>query len=324
MVAAVIHHNRLYYVNAGDSRAYLIREGNFYRLTRDHTLVQQKLDAGILTPEAAELDPERNVITRSLGAAPQIQVDAFPPLELQPGDVVLLCSDGLTDMVAEADLPRLIGAQSPRQAARKLIAAANRAGGADNISVVLARVGGKPHGKNGAGALSKSLGLESLRADWFKMRRGQRLALSLLAALVILTVMLICGIIGWNLVGPKNGDNGTVVDPTPAVTAPAVEETGDATATPEQTPPEEEGTQNGGARPTSTPFLTSTPTPIPALLMPQGPTVTHTPTPTPTSTQTLTPSPEPGNGGNQCSGTLPDCRGKDPVCENGEWRCPEN
>ena len=307
MVAAVIHHNRLYYVNAGDSRAYLIREGNFYRLTRDHTLVQQKLDAGILTPEAAELDPERNVITRSLGAAPQIQVDAFPPLELQPGDVVLLCSDGLTDMVAEADLPRLIGAQSPRQAARKLIAAANRAGGADNISVVLARVGGKPHGKNGAGALSKSLGLESLRADWFKMRRGQRLALSLLAALVILTVMLICGIIGWNLVEPKNGDNGTVVDPTPAVTAPAPETPEEATPLPEATLTEAE-IQNGTPRPpTSTPRPTATPTPTPT---PRGwrPTTTTPPqtggelptpeTPTPTSDtlppqEPATPIPDP-------------------------------
>jgi len=296
MVAAAIFGNRLYYVNAGDSRAYLIRGGASYRLTRDHTLVQRKIDAGQITPEAAELDPERNVITRSLGAAPQIEVDAFPPLDLQSGDVILLCSDGLTDMVAEPELARLVGANDPRKAARKLIAAANRAGGVDNVSVILARVGGKPRAGNGNGASSKGLGLQGLRADWSKMSQGQRRILSLLALLVVMTVLVLCGIIGWNLVEPKNGGSGASVIATPTVPLLTSETPPEGGATLEgastEISPTAEGTSASTAeRPTSTPRPTVTPTPT---RTPSGqrPRVTESmPEPTPEPTTEATPAP---------------------------------
>ena len=293
MVAAAILGNRLYYVNAGDSRAYLIRGGASYRLTRDHTLVQRKIDAGQLTPEAAELDPDRNVITRSLGAAPQLEVDAFPPLDLQSGDVILLCSDGLTDMVADPELVRLVGGDDPRKAAHKLVSAANRAGGVDNVSVVLARVGGKSRAGNGNGASSKGLNLQGLRADWSKMSRGQRRFLSLMAALVILTVLVVCGIIGWNLVEPKNGGSGATVIATPTVALPTSEAPSGGVATLEGAPTEisAEGTSApADGRPTSTPRPTATPTPT---RTPRGwrPIVTE-PTPEPTTEAAPAPTTE--------------------------------
>ena len=143
MAAAVIYGDMLYVVNAGDSRAYLVRDGQITQLTRDHTLTQRKIDQGLIRPEQAEMDPDRSVLTRSLGVGPTVQVDLFPSLQLISGDVVLLCSDGLTDMLADAEIARLVGGNAPKWTAQRLIAAANERGGFDNISVVVARVGGE-------------------------------------------------------------------------------------------------------------------------------------------------------------------------------------
>ncbi|MCX7681215.1 MAG: protein phosphatase 2C domain-containing protein [Anaerolineae bacterium] len=143
MAAALIHNNILYIANVGDSRVYLIRNGYITQLTHDHTLAQQKADQGLIRPEQVALDPDSNVLTRSLGSSPTVRVDLLQPQPLAPGDVVLVCSDGLTDMVAVDRIPQLISDAPLQKAAQRLIEAANRAGGVDNISVVLARVGGK-------------------------------------------------------------------------------------------------------------------------------------------------------------------------------------
>jgi serine/threonine protein phosphatase PrpC len=144
MAAAVIHGNTLYVANVGDSRVYLLRNGQMTRLTRDHTLTQQKIDQGLILPEQAEMDPDRSVLTRSLGARPTVQVDLFQPLQLAPGDVVLVCSDGLTDMLAEEEIGQLMDASATKHGARRLIAAANKRGGFDNISTVLAQGESRP------------------------------------------------------------------------------------------------------------------------------------------------------------------------------------
>jgi protein phosphatase len=126
--------------HVGDSRAYVLRDGELIRLTRDHSLVDELIRQGRLTAEQAEAHPQRSVITRALGPEPRVQVDVdvFPA---RAGDVFLLCSDGLTGMVPEPRVQELLeAAPSLEQAGRALIAAANDAGGRDNITVVLFRL----------------------------------------------------------------------------------------------------------------------------------------------------------------------------------------
>lgn len=146
MAAAVIYHNKLHIANVGDSRVYLFRNGQLMQQTVDHTLTQRKIDQRIIRPDQADTDPDQSVLTRSMGATPLINVDFLPPRQLQSGDVVLLCSDGLTDMLSDGDIAQFLSSNSPRRAAQKLIRAANRAGGFDNISVIIAQVSDRHRG----------------------------------------------------------------------------------------------------------------------------------------------------------------------------------
>ncbi|HEX4115239.1 MAG TPA: Stp1/IreP family PP2C-type Ser/Thr phosphatase [Solirubrobacteraceae bacterium] len=126
--------------HVGDSRAYCLREGELLRLTDDHSLVDELIRQGKLTPEEAEEHPQRSVITRALGPEATVEVDVRS-FRGRPHDVYLLCSDGLTTMVGEAELLRLLAAHERlADAGEALIAAANGAGGKDNITVVLLRL----------------------------------------------------------------------------------------------------------------------------------------------------------------------------------------
>ena len=130
---------RWLFANIGDSRAYLLREGALTQVTRDHSVVQELTEQGVLTADEARVAPNRHVITRAVGLEPQVDPD-IAELERQAGDLVLLCSDGLTDMLdEEAIVDILTASESLSVAADQLVAAANRAGGIDNISVVLIR-----------------------------------------------------------------------------------------------------------------------------------------------------------------------------------------
>jgi len=134
------HHLQLAHV--GDSRAYLLRDGSLEQLTTDHTVVAELVRRGRLTPEQAAIHPERSILTRAVGLDPRIPVDTPDPVELRPGDQVLLCSDGLTEAVDEDRIAELLSATGDGDAAcRSLIDAANAAGGPDNITVVLLRAG---------------------------------------------------------------------------------------------------------------------------------------------------------------------------------------
>jgi serine/threonine protein phosphatase PrpC len=123
--------------HVGDSRAYLIRGGTMEQLTNDHSLVAELQRSGKLSPEEAEQHPQRSVITRALGTDPDVDVDTYT-VEPRPGDVFLLCSDGLTTMVGDEAILRIV--EEHRHdldaAARALVARANRGGGEDNITVV--------------------------------------------------------------------------------------------------------------------------------------------------------------------------------------------
>jgi protein phosphatase len=141
LVAAYLDGDALVIAHVGDSRAYRLRDGELTRLTEDHSLVGELVRSGRLTEDEAREHPQRSVITRALGIESLVKVDIWN-YPLQSGDVILLCSDGLTDMIAEGQVrSSLLAGTSLDDAARRLIDAANAAGGRDNITVVLFRVG---------------------------------------------------------------------------------------------------------------------------------------------------------------------------------------
>jgi PPM family protein phosphatase len=123
--------------HVGDSRAYLVRQGSLEQLTQDHSLVAELVRSGKLTPEEAEQHPQRSVITRALGTDPDVDVDTFA-VEPRPGDLFLLCSDGLTSMVDDGTIERLVEEKRGDLdgLVKALIRAANKGGGEDNITIV--------------------------------------------------------------------------------------------------------------------------------------------------------------------------------------------
>jgi protein phosphatase len=126
--------------NVGDSRTYLLRDGRLKQITQDHSLVARLVDAGAIQPEDVRSHPQRNQIYRCLGHDQQVKVDTFTQ-QLQVGDMLILCSDGLWEMVLDAEIENIIeSTPSPQRACDELIAAANRAGGEDNIAVILVRM----------------------------------------------------------------------------------------------------------------------------------------------------------------------------------------
>jgi PPM family protein phosphatase len=137
LTAAMLVDNAVSLGHVGDSRAYRFRDDKLERLTQDHSLVEELMRMGRLTPEDAEVDPRRSIITRALGPEPTVDVETctYPAKD---GDVYLLCSDGLTGMVAEERMAEILRARSSlEQAARALVDEANAGGGKDNITVVL-------------------------------------------------------------------------------------------------------------------------------------------------------------------------------------------
>jgi protein phosphatase len=139
IVAAVVIGSRAYLANAGDSPAYLVRGGQAEQITRDHGLVAEQVEAGVIKEEDAEHHPYRHILTRCLGAEASVEVEVYPPRELQVGDLLVLCSDGLTEHVHRRELAQLITSLDPEQVARDLVNVANERGGHDNITVVVAR-----------------------------------------------------------------------------------------------------------------------------------------------------------------------------------------
>jgi protein phosphatase len=138
MTAVVIAGGRLLLVgHVGDSRAYHLHDGSLRRVTDDHSLVEELVREGRLTPEQAESHPQRAVVTRALGVDEEVNVDLFT-VEVAAGDRLILCSDGLTTMVRERDVERIAAAGNDAQrTAEALVDAANEAGGADNTTVIV-------------------------------------------------------------------------------------------------------------------------------------------------------------------------------------------
>jgi PPM family protein phosphatase len=140
LTAAYLDDAHLAIAHVGDSRAYLFRDGSLTRLTQDHSLVEELVRRGKLTEEQAAEHPQRSIITRALGPEPEVEVDTWT-YPVRAGDVFLLCSDGLTSMIGEEQVSAILGSASTlEEAAQRLIAEANQAGGRDNITVVLFRL----------------------------------------------------------------------------------------------------------------------------------------------------------------------------------------
>jgi serine/threonine protein phosphatase PrpC len=138
--AALVEGDEVSLGHVGDSRAYVFREGELRLLTSDHSLVEELRRQGRLTPEQAEDHPQRSIITRALGPEPEVEVDTMT-FSARPGDVYLLCSDGLTTMVKDEQITEILAsAATLDEAARQLVEAANAAGGRDNVTVVAFRV----------------------------------------------------------------------------------------------------------------------------------------------------------------------------------------
>lgn len=156
LVAALVREQQVWVGHIGDSRAYRWRDDQLTQITRDHSLLQEQIDAGLLTPEEAARSVHRNLVTRAVGVEPDVELDVHGH-EFRPGDLLLLCSDGLSDMLPDERIAAVIReAADLAGLARALIDAANAAGGRDNISVILVQA------KGGAASTGRS---------WWPFRR---------------------------------------------------------------------------------------------------------------------------------------------------------
>ncbi len=139
LVVAVFRDSRLLMGHVGDSRGYRFRAGKLAQITHDHSLLQEQIDSGLITPEQAALSGNKNLVTRAVGVEDTVLLETHLH-DVLPGDLYLMCSDGLSDMLDDDAIGKLLQTgESLAETASALIAAANEAGGRDNISVVLAR-----------------------------------------------------------------------------------------------------------------------------------------------------------------------------------------
>lgn len=155
LVVAVFLRNHLVLGHIGDSRCYRYRNRTLTQLTRDHSLLQEQLDAGLISPLEAAVSPHKNLVTRAMGVEPHVELEVHEYV-VEPGDLYLLCSDGLTDMVDDTALATLLsGGDDLDAVAQRLVDSANACGGRDNIAVLLANA--RPRTKRN-GLVSRLLG----------------------------------------------------------------------------------------------------------------------------------------------------------------------
>jgi protein phosphatase len=141
LVVCLFYDNKLLVAHLGDSRLYRMRDGVLKQITRDHSLLQEQIDSGLITPEQAKHAQHKNLVTRALGIDPTVEPE-IREYETRPGDIYLLCSDGLCDMVADDDIAMTLEALGAnlKLAVQQLVQMANDNGGKDNVSVILVRV----------------------------------------------------------------------------------------------------------------------------------------------------------------------------------------
>jgi serine/threonine protein phosphatase PrpC len=314
MTAAAIMNGRLYTAHVGDSRAYLIRDGAIHQLTVDHTWAQEAIEAGRLTPAEAKQHPNRNVIKRYMGIQSDMEVDfrlanpddptgrpseANQGLPLRPGDTILVCSDGLSDMVPDEDILQEVDNHPPQPAARRLTMKARQNGGYDNITVVLMQLPGKkaPAGAVAAPAVAPAVAVPARKRSMVPIL-GVILVVVLFAVLAVLALPTIKELMGGEPTATSvplatEAATPTVAPTETPVPSPSATSTTEVVA-PAVTPSATEEEVTG---PTETPA--ATPTPVPTFTPTNTRTPTNTPRPptvTPTPTATDTPSSAPPSG----------------------------
>lgn len=135
VVVSIVVDNTVFIAHAGDSRAYILSNGSLNQLTKDHSIVQEMIDHGTLTPDEAKIDPRKNIITRALGVDSELRID-FDIADIDENDVLILCTDGLTNFVEPQEIYELTDDGKFYEYAERLVARANSNGGGDNITVV--------------------------------------------------------------------------------------------------------------------------------------------------------------------------------------------
>jgi serine/threonine protein phosphatase PrpC len=294
LVAAVILGRKVYLANVGDSRAYLVNKKGITQITEDHSWVEEQVRAGLLTPEQAHRHPQRNLLTRALGTKAAVDVDLFEG-ELSEGDSLLLCTDGLTGRVENAEIAAIVQKHPPEEAARLLIAQANERGGNDNITALIV--------SDWHGMPTAAMPVPAV------VQKKPASSLPLLPILMGVAGLLVLALAAYFILPPLLKGRATA---TPTVTSPALTATlspaTEAVPTTEVSPaPSETVTlEVTGTLPVATstlalPTPTFTPTleftPTPTFTLTPTPTFTLTPTPTftptPTVTPTVTPTPTP-------------------------------
>ena len=219
MTAALVEGENVWIGHVGDSRAYRIRDGALEQLTEDHSLVAELVRSGKLSPEEAESHPQRSVVTRALGTDPDVDVDTFQ-IEAKPGDLFLLCSDGLTTMVDDSTIldETARNRADLKAAAKALVRAANRGGGEDNITVVFFEIVGDDDHAEHTVSLPPPQGEAEVddeeTLDEFdrvpvvdtteepeppRRERSPARRRALLAAVALIAVILACGFAVWGL-----------------------------------------------------------------------------------------------------------------------------
>jgi serine/threonine protein phosphatase PrpC len=215
MTVALVEDGHVAIGHVGDSRAYLIRDRRLDQLTEDHSLVAELVRSGKLSPEEAEAHPQRSVITRALGTDPDVDVDTFS-VATRPGDLFLLCSDGLTSMVDDETILREVerNRSDLGAAAKALVRAANKGGGDDNITVVFFEIGDgaktgdtarmvtlPPVEAEEEATLDEHDGVPAIRAEEPEERHEERHTGRgvLLAMLALVILVGVCGFAAWGL-----------------------------------------------------------------------------------------------------------------------------
>lgn len=289
MVAVALVGRTAYVASVGDSRAYVVHKGELNQITRDHSFVAEQVRAGILTKEQARTHPQRNVITRALGSQLNVQVDTFSG-DLADGDVLVMCTDGLTGHVPDERIRDTVLQLPPEQAVPKLIQMAKDDGGSDNITVIALRVGPPVVAKKLVASPDASTMMAAMPPVAKPARKGGSNLIWIIGGVALglsVIVVLVASVVAFDLLGTKLRLTPSAM-PTSSQVVPIVTTLGGAPTATASAP---------GLVPSSTiaptPAATATFTPRPK------PTATDTPTPTPTTppaTETPKPNREPGGG----------------------------
>ena len=264
LVAAVLQGDDLYVANVGDSRAYLVREQSVEQVTRDHSWVNEQVQAGIITAQEAREHLYRNIITRSLGTRPDVDIDFFQR-KVQPGDVLVLCCDGLSNQVEDDEIARIASNNSVQESSQAFIDLANQRGGPDNVTAIVVKIG------------------EVVKAPLpvLPLAVGVGLAVILIAAVIYFGRGPMGALLAPPTATPTNTLTPTLVPtytPTTSLTP---------TSTPTATP---RPTHTPTSAPTVTETPTETPTGTPSPTLTTTPTETPTEVPSPTATPAYTPT----------------------------------